>query len=304
MLEKIIIVVRQAGSAAGIIPAVERFAGGRRTLILIAFPLALKTCVEVAANIEHFSVCPVTTEEETLRLLKHYIADARMLITGTSGEAEADAVCWRMARTHQVLSVAYLDQWSNIEKRFPGNSSNDWPDRLVVIDAHDKQLAALIAPQGVRLHVIASPALKRIQKEVQKLHECGVAPELGRVVFVTEPVENPTTYRVEHGFCDTDSFAMAAEWIRQHHPNGCLVMRLHPRDTRARWESLVPTDICVEWDSDTRAMCLARAAQVLGMRSFFLLEAVAAGVPVLSFQPQRRTPCPLTDGRMQVVFSA
>jgi hypothetical protein len=302
-IQTAVVMVRQAGSAAGIVPAMEDFIDMETgcNVDLIAFPQAIPTCREVLGTKEQLLLHCVRDEGDAKNFFLSKIANAAFFLSGTSSEAEADAFYWRSARAHGVPSIAYLDQYSNIEKRFPGVTPGDWPDSLAVIDEHDKALASRIAPSGVRIVVIGSPALERTKARYQELRSQGIVSEPDRIVFATEPVENPEEFRAINGFTDEDSFEFVKEMIRRKHPGSRLVVRLHPRDSKERWRGSIPDDFPVEWDYDTRALCLARAARVFGMRSFFLREAAECGVPVVSVQPQRRTECPLTDGRMQVV---
>jgi hypothetical protein len=200
--------------------------------------------------------------------------------------------------------VAYLDQWVNIELRFAGPGPEGWPDVLAVIDPHDGELAAAIAPAGVQIRVTGSPALDNIRRQVDGLRAAGVAPDPLRVVFATEPQPDLEAYRHVNGFCDEDSFELGLQLMRRWHRQATLAIRLHPRDRHERWLRRLPPDLETVWDESSRADSLARAGRVFGMRSFFLLEAAAAGVPVFSLQPQRRTACPLTDGRMPVLDTA
>lgn len=301
----LIVVIRQAGSAAGIIPAAEELLKNESessvSLIVIAFPQAVATCKEVADHPDKLVMYAVKTETEARDTFEKNLGNASLILTGTSAEAEADAYYWRAAREHKIESIAYLDQWVNIDQRFLGFTQDGWPDHLAVMDAHDEKLARAIAPDGVQVHMTGSPALDRIKREVVRLRVNGIKAEPSRFVFATEPIANLETYRFENGFCDEDSFELLVALMRVHHPSATLVMRLHPRDSRARWLPKLPADIRIEWDNETRASCLAHAGKVFGMRSFFLLEALAAGVPVVSLQPNKKTACPLTDERMPVV---
>ncbi len=301
-----LIVVRQAGSAAGLIPVADELTADSTAatpwrIDIIAYPLALATCREAAVDLSRHHIHAVTTEEEAHQQFARLIHDAAFVLTGTSAEAQADAYFWRTARQNGVESIAYLDQWSNIDKRFPGGTRNDWPDNLAVIDAYDQKLAQAIAPDGVQIHITGSPALDNIVRQVQLLRAQGIQADPLRIVFATEPVADPDEFRRIHGGNDEDSFALALKLIRAKHPNARLVLRLHPRDTQARWKKLLPDDIAVEWDDKTRAETLACSGIVFGMRSFFLVEAAVAGVTVFSLQPGKKTYCPLTDERMKVI---
>jgi hypothetical protein len=298
-----LVLVRQAGSAAGLMPALQELIAGRPSprVVIIAFPQAVATCNEVVQDLASFSFHAIQTEAEAREIFHKEIDTAALLLTGTSSAAAEDAYYWRGAREKGVTSIAYLDQWSNIEKRFTGRERSDWPDILAVIDENDKELAEAIAPAGVLVRNTGSPAIERVKKAVQDLRAHGLLGDCNRVVFATEPVEDRFEYRKLNGFLDEDCFEVACQLIRKCHPGSLLVIRLHPRDSRERWESQLPSDIAIEWDADTRAACLARAGRVFGMRSFFLLEAWACGVKVVSIQPGRKTDCPLTDGRMPVI---
>jgi hypothetical protein len=268
---------------------------------IIAYPLTVATCREVAANPSIHTIHAVDSEEAAQRAFNQCIGNAAFVLTGTSERAEADAQFWRAARQHGVPTIAYLDQWSGITERFPGNTRNDWPDHLAVIDAHDQKLAQAIAPAGVAIHITGSPAVDNIVRQVQQLRAQGITADPLRIVFATEPSAQPAQYRAIHGGTDEDSFALALALIRTRHPGAHLVMRLHPRDTQARWLAHLPHDIAHTWDDKTRAETLACSGIVFGMRSFFLVEAAAAGVKVFSLQPGKKTYCPLTDERMKVV---
>ena len=284
-------------------PALQELIDGRPSsrIVVIAFPQAVATCDEVARDLDNFTFHAVQTESEAQAIFEREIGSAAFLLTGTSSAAAEDAFYWRSARARGIASVAYLDQSSNMEKRFTGRSRNDWPDTLAVIDEYDKKLAEELAPAGVLVRNTGSPAIERIKRSVQELRANGVDSDSARVVFATEPVEEPCAYRQINGFVDEDCFDVALRLIRKHHPAALLVIRLHPRDSRERWVPRLPSDIQTEWDIDTRAACLARAGRIFGMRSFFLLEAWACGVKVFSIQPGRKTNCPLTDGRIPVI---
>jgi hypothetical protein len=284
-------------------PALQELIDSRPSsrIVIIAFPQAVATCGEVVRDLGNFTFHAVQNESEAREIFEREIGSAAFLLTGTSSFAAADAFYWRGARAKGVTSVAYLDQWSNIEKRFPGFSRNDWPDTLAVIDESDRKLAEALAPAGVLIRNTGSPAIERLKRSVEELRANGVRSESSRLVFATEPVEDKSDYKEVNGFVDEDCFDVALRLIRKHHPDALLVVRLHPRDSCERWLPRLPNDIPFEWDLDTRAACLARAGRVFGMRSFFLLEAWACGVKVVSIQPGRKTKCPLTDGRMPVV---
>ena|GEM_PF-3662720 len=301
--QRLIVLLRQAGSAAALIPAIDDFMAAHQSpppLILI-WPQAIKTWHEVARAPGCMELLEVRSEAQAQRAFDAALATAGLVLTGTSAEAAADARYWRRARACGVASVAYLDQWVNIERRFPGNALSDWPGLLAVIDEHDRRAACAIAPVGVRVQVTGSPALAAIRQRVQGLRAEGVVADPRRIVFATEPHPDPDTYRRINGCCDEDSFELALRLVRRCHAGATLALRLHPRDCRERWLPRLPADIALDWDESSRADCLARAGRVYGMRSFFLLEAQAADVPVYSLQPGRKTTCPLTDQRMPVL---
>jgi hypothetical protein len=297
-----IVILRQAGSASGIIPAIEDMleTSPETKVSIIAFHHAFLTCNEVAKNKLHIQL--VKSEEEAKKIFNYEIHKdcKKLLITGTSHEAIADTYYWQKAKEYNVESIAYLDQWSNISDRFIDSSYQNWPDTLIVINSDEKKLLQSIAPPSVNIEIVKSPALIRIKHEVQLLWSSGIKIELGRFIFATEPVESELNYKKINGFIDLDCFDLLLSIVRKYHKNCLIILRLHPRDTKMRWLNKIPNDIHIEWDTDTRAMSLAKAERVFGMRSFFLLEALQVNSKVVSLQPNKRTLCPLTDGKMLV----
>ena len=132
-------------------PALDELVGDTREprVIIIAFPQAATACEEVARNLDHFRFHAVQTEAQAREIFDEEIGGATLLLTGTSSAAAEDAYYWRSARSHGVTSVAYLDQSSNLDKRFLSRDLSDWPNVIAVIDENDKMLVEAMAPSGV-----------------------------------------------------------------------------------------------------------------------------------------------------------
>jgi len=268
---KAALVARQVGTAAAFVPVASALPGSS----LFLYPLAAR---------EHGDVPHTAIDDDCVIAELDRAGKLSVLVTGTSEKAAADAAQWRWARRRRIPTLAYLDQGINLELRF----AEDWPDAVATISEKDSARVRSLAPGSVAVHTTGSPAVEAFAAEVERLRESGIAAEPGRIAFATEPITgmSPDAYRRINGFTDEDAFAMAKRAVAAHR-GAKLVVRLHPRDSVARWPG-------AEFDQYARSTESAARAQVIcGTRSLFLAQAAAAGVPVVSLQPGRRTESPI-----------
>jgi hypothetical protein len=210
------------------------------------------------------------------------------LITGTSEKSIDDSYFWKESRDRNIPSTAYVDQWSNLEKRFSDIDKQGWPHQVVVIDQKHKDVIKRIAPRNVKVKVEESQAVLKVVQEVELLRLSNYPKIDNRILFVTEPQEDEILYKIANGFNDFDSFELVTKLITNYHPSAFLSIRLHPRDSRLRWIKKIPKTINYEWDSLTRAESIVSSEIIFGMRSMFLIEAYKAGANVISLQPNRK----------------
>ena len=287
---KVCLVARQAGTAAAFAPLAALLAASDQLGGLLLYP-------DAAAFLRRESPDGLVraTEVDDASVIERL--HGSVLVTGTSEEARADRDLWRWARGRRIASLAYLDQWVNLERRFVSKNADDWPDALATISETDARLAAALAPPNVVLRTTGSPAIEAFGDQVRRIRQA----KTGRVVFATEPITGMSAddYRAANGFTDADAFRMAARALAGI--GGELLVRLHPRDSKERWTTAIHEanrpGLTAGFEPPlARVESAARAHVVCGTRSMFLLEAACAGVPVVSLQPGRRSASPLTDG--------
>jgi hypothetical protein len=267
-----VLVARQVGTAAAFVPVAAALPGAR----LLLYPLAAR---------EHADVPHTAADDASILAQLERIGSISMLVTGSSEKSAEDAAQWSWARSRRIPSLAYVDQGVNLELRF----ARGWPDAVATIGEKEAAQLRALAPDGVVVHVTGSPAVEAFAREVQRYRTNGTAAEPGRVLFATEPITGMAAdeYRRINGFIDEDAYALVKRAVAQL--GAKLLVRLHPRDRAERWPD-------AELDRNARgAESVARAQVVCGTRSMFLVEAAAAGVPVVSLQPGRRTPSPLDE---------
>jgi hypothetical protein len=298
---------RQAGSTSGLIPVLEEMLENGRTtkIIAIALDSSISEISESVRKNKKFKILYPKNESEANKIFSNEISvdKCQLLVTGTSEKSIEDAVYWKFAREKKIKSITYIDQWSNLEKRFSGISYSDWPDTIIVIDEAIKRLIKKITPEYVKIEVQESYAIKKIKAEVELLRKLGVKKTKNKLLFVTEPQVDNVEFQKINGFNDIDSFNLLIKIIDRFLPNTLLSIRLHPRDKKERWFAKLPKSLKWEWDVLSRSESIATAQIIFGMRSFFLLEAFQTGANVISLQPGKRTSCFLETKGIPVVIT-
>jgi len=231
--------------------------------------------------------------------------EAEFLLTGTSEKSEDDSKLWRWAFENKIPSFAFVDQWSNIGIRFKNIVCA--PDHILVLDDWCAQEIKKLSLSS-KIHITGTPLwddLTTIARRTRS-YKC-------EAVFVTEPVSvMPLEEHIQiHGYQDLDSlkWAIAAlEQWQKHSGEKCILkIKLHPRDTELRLQSWLKKEtpqVEVQITNDDKRTTLESADFVFGDRSMFLVEASLIGIPVVSFQPHRKTTSAATDrAGIQIVTS-
>ena len=301
-MNMIIAVLRQAGACYAIMPHLSSLMGLGCDVKVIAFEVAYKVCLDIMRDAGSMPVKLANSEVEARSIFNESLPHARLLITGTSFESKYDAFYWRKARELKIESIAYVDQWSNLEERFLGLESCEFPNEICVIDSLAHQALAKIIPSDTKINVVGSPILTYLEDYVFKDRKNYQEENTQDItLFCSEPCRSVKDQRHKYGFCDEDSFIMAYDYQRRYHQESTFLIRLHPTDRRERWLRFLDEGFTFGWDEDSKIQSLIKASRVFGMTSFYLLEALAVGTEVISFQPNKKSFIPLTDGRMRIL---
>ncbi|MBT3358871.1 MAG: hypothetical protein HN403_04500 [Rhodospirillales bacterium] len=215
-----------------------------------------------------------------------------LVVTGT-GFGDFERAIWLAVRNRAVPSVAVIDAWTNLRRRFSGESGVEvLPDALCV---PDQIMADEIAAGGwctSRVHVTGHPHLQETVQRLKNQRIGHLRSEPPIVAFFSEPVIQ------DHGGASVvgyDQFGVMDAVVGALGSLGAarLIVQPHPREHRenwARWLEDKPEDakrrISIgEWRTDE---LLNRCDAVVGMTSMVLAEAALSGIASLSLQPGRK----------------
>jgi hypothetical protein len=243
-----------------------------------------------------------------------------LLLTGTSFHADFDRALWGKAREAGIPSLAGLDAWINLKRRFLDEKSGELvlPDLVITIDEENRQ-ALLAEGISTQSEIAGQPHLEAVVEKLRERRksEKNVTPGLdpgvhvdGRVkpghdenchntaiiAFFSEPIDSdfPDGSR---GFEQFETAALLAESLFAHTPVQ-LVIQPHPREDIKTWKNRIaaPEGVALTIGGGRTDDLLAKADLVTGMTSMVLIEAGLAGIPTLSLQPNRKFSAnPLVD---------
>jgi hypothetical protein len=213
-----------------------------------------------------------------------------LVVTGT-GYADFERTLWRLARDRGTRSLAAIDGWTSLRKRFLCLDGTEvQPDAICVVD---ERMRDQILGEGwcrVPLHVTGQPHLEAVVRRLggrRAGRNRGKAPLL---VFFSESL------RRDYGGegAGYDQFTVADALVPALAGLGplTLVIQPHPRDDRGEWEAWVrgrrvPDGVALTLGAEDTESLLVACDGAIGMTTMVLMEAALLGVPVLSLQPGR-----------------
>ena len=291
-------------------------AGGARALLpvirqLMAMPEVRVDCYAYAAATALWSSEGLrASPPERIRLDG---VDCVMLGT-TVGPEQWEVEIIRRARAARLKTVSFVDAWLHYHERFTARDGTEhWPDVIAVIDGDTK---AEMRAEGFplpRIVVTGHPSFDglaaygdagRRAKARQALREwAGCQGGEPCVVYVSQPLSQLCPRDVL-GFHESEALEGTVEALERllarRRTKATLVIKSHPREAGASFElwgerrSLRVQRCLDSWD---RLDLVVGADLIVGMNSMLLMEACVLGRPVVSYQPNLRTPDPLPTNR-------
>ena len=210
--------------------------------------------------------------------LNEALSGAANLVSGTGWASKLEHEARMMAHAHGIHSVAVLDHWVNYPQRFERNGQVQWPDELWVADEYALHLAQA-AFQNVLIRSFDNLYLKAQVACVLP------APGQGTVLYVLEPVRQTWGKDVEGEFQALDFALLHMDILC---PDGVqqIVLRPHPSEVATKYRSYLGYNSRVRIDTSAdMAEAINQADVVVGVESFALTIALAAGRPVYSSLP-------------------
>jgi hypothetical protein len=218
---------------------------------------------------------------------------ADVLVTGTSHYAPFEPLLWQLARQTAAPSLAVLDSWVNLDRRFQAHR----PDFVGAVDG--EQVSDLVALDfaAERIIVTGHPFLRALA-DLPRAPEGPKSPGAAlRVLFVSEPIAEDVSRgaNVPFGFDQIDAFGVVHRAAAASVQSGLtveLAIKFHPYEEPERFLRAIralPASAGLTVRPLPRAepapAWVAWAQLVCGIGSMLLLEAIALGRPVVSVQP-------------------
>lgn len=233
--------------------------------------------------------CPATA----ILSLESALEGADRLISGTGWASSLEHDARVLAAARGIPSVAVVDHWTNYPKRFEREGSLQMPDEVWVTDPYALQLAEQSFP-GHPVSVFENTYMKAQVQQVFEKTPRGPADKTTRVLYVLEPIRNDRVPGNEPGeFVCLRFFLKNLDKI---FPKACkleICLRPHPSETPEKYADFeADTErqrIWVDRDGDL-AQQIAEANSVVGVDTFALVIALAAGKSCLSTVPPFAAP--------------
>lgn len=293
-MSRIRIAARDPGAALVLAPVAQR-ASESHELDVWGCPKAAEVFRREGLDVRRLDDPPAYAQLE--RLWEE--SPASLLLTGTSHYAPLEPYLWEIARKRGVPSLALLDGWSNLERRFEGGR----PDHVAALDAGQVAELEALGFDPERILVAGHAWLRHIgQRRASGLAEerCAERSADLQVLFASEPIAADVRggFNADFGFDEWDAFHYlwrACERVAGPERRIEIALKFHPYEdpegSRARFSRrlaglrsahltatlLPPTAEAHPWVLWSDLVC--------GIGSILLLEAIALGRPVVSIQP-------------------
>jgi hypothetical protein len=228
------------------------------------------------------------------------------LVTGTSHQKPFEVGLWDIAKATGIPSIAILDQWQNVERRF----RNGRPDYVGAIDSEQAEELLSLGFNHSNVVVVGHPWLARV-KTLHNLVSPVSAEEQGkvRILFVSEGIAGDVAsgQNDPFGFDEFDSFDVVYRSACRAVSQGLrvvLAVKFHPYEEPDDFRRLFAS---LDAPAGLELRCLDAGVEphpwvewsdlVVGISSMLLLEAMVLQRPVVSVQPRLKRENTFIAGR-------
>ena len=209
------------------------------------------------------------------------IEGCHSVLTGTGWASNLEHQARQTAQSLGIQSIAVIDHWVNYAMRFER-------DGVVVLPAHiwvaDEAAARLAQAQFEGVPVLELPNIY-LQQLVQHIPPVPVACR--NLLYVLEPVRNDWGRGVQGEFQALDFLVQHLAQVVGHEPVQ-ITLRPHPSDPPDKYTAWIQAqgslDIQLDQQMDLN-QSIAQARWVVGVESFALVVAAAAGRETFSALP-------------------
>ena len=219
---------------------------------------------------------------------------AQSLLSGTGWASLLEHQARQLAHSSGIHNVAVLDHWTNYAVRFERDGQVQWPDEVWVTDAEALALAQQSLP-GVPVRQLENFYL------AEQVRHIGPPPCNGTLLVVLEPVRETWGHSQAGEFQALDYLFEHLSWLM---PAGVMkvLLRPHPSEPADKYQSWLPCDPRLSIDtSPDVASAISQADVVVGLESFALTIALAAGRQVYSSLPPWAPPLRLPQAGIRQI---
>ena len=238
---------------------------------------------------------------------------AASLLCGTGWQAMLEFDALRGARERGMMSIAFLDHWTNYRERFVRGGLRCLPDALWVGDEHALVMARQRLPE-LPVALLPNPYLADLLERVVQLttaaesrtpsrHSAGL-----RFLYVSEPLREAALRQhgsERHwGYTEEEALQYALERLPQLGVHiAQLVLRPHPSEAPDKYDALLARSSLPVSRGGAREL-LAEVAEcdvVVGCNSMAMVIGLLAGKRVLCAIPPGGSACALPQRTIQML---
>jgi hypothetical protein len=215
--------------------------------------------------------------------MESWLQDVARVIAGPGWNSPLEFECIKTAKRMNIPTVVYLDHWMNYRLRF-GYPREGWkenlPDEIWVGDEAAIRIAQEEFP-GMSISLVPNEHMHEIRESFSAI-QSKTKEESDLILFLSEPMSEPTTIFGDHQEVSFDEFSVLQDLIsRVKGSTYRLVVRMHPSESKEKYQSFG-----VEISDEPELLVdLARARVIVGMSTMALAHAAACGKAVWSIWP-------------------
>ena len=224
------------------------------------------------------------------RSASEWIADAEVLIAGTSFPADLEFRLVHAAKEARIPSISLLDHWINMRVRYERNGLRVFPDLIGLVNEQAREQAEGEGLPSEKLEVVGNPHheyLKRWNPKVSRkklLDSMGLKSNKPYLLYVPEPFSK-FQLKKKYGFDEIDGLNLIIEATNALPKRALsIIIKGHPNQNHELFEQELAKwhdkNLIYLYEGDINLLCFHSVA-VVGFFSNALVEASILGKSVI-----------------------
>jgi hypothetical protein len=218
------------------------------------------------------------------------------VLTGTSYTSKIELRFIQQSIELGIKSLAFVDHWTLIRKRFDYDGNEIFPDKILLIDDRAKQIAIEQGIESSKILITGNPYhewLKLWRPSITKeefLNQAGIAKGNHKLlIYAPDPLSNNDGVD-KFGFDEILASQQIVQLFKDHNTqlkDWIVLVKAHPNQNREKLNIILsesPSFILLKEDIDTNST-IYFADKIIGFFSSFLIEASIMGKGLIRFIP-------------------